>query len=75
MTRSHQRTILTLRQGGNEAETKTRGKLVPNSETANGPVNQRDDYKEANKTCDTLHTEYAATAGHVNTRSHPQDQV
>ena len=25
MTRAHQRTILTLRQGGNEAETKTRG--------------------------------------------------
>ena len=49
-------------------------KLVLNSEGANGPVDQRDDFKEAKKTCDRLYTEYAA-AGKVNTRIHPRNQV
>ena len=38
-------------------------------------MDQRDDNKEAKKTCDGLYREYAATAGYVNTRIHPQDQV
>ena len=50
-------------------------KLVLNSEGTNGPVDQRDDYKEAKKTCDKLNREYAATAGYVNTRIHHQDHV
>ena len=50
-------------------------KLVLNSEGANGPVDQRGDYKEAKTTCDRMYREYAATAGYVNTRIHPQDQV
>ena len=40
-----------------------------NSEGANGPVDQRDDYKEAKKKCDRLHRGSAATAGYVNIRS------
>ena len=48
---------------------------VLNSEGANGPVDQRNDHKEAKKTCDRLYRERAAAAGHVNTRVHPQDQV
>ena len=46
-----------------------------NSEGAHGPVDQRDDCKEARKTCDKLYRECAATAGYVNTRIPPQDQV
>ena len=46
-----------------------------NSEGANGPVDQRDDNKEAKKTCARLYREYAVTSGYVTTRSHPQDQV
>ena len=49
--------------------------LVLNSDGANGPVDQRDDDKEAKKTCERLYREYAAAAGYVNTRIHPQDQV
>ena len=44
-------------------------KLVLNSEGANGPVDRRDDYKVAKKSCDWRYREYAATAGYVNTRS------
>ena len=50
-------------------------KLVLNSEGANGPVDQRGDYKEEKKICDRLCSEYAATVGYVNTRIHPKDQV
>ena len=39
--------------------------LVLNSEGANGSVDQRDDFKEAKKTCDRLYREYAATTGFV----------
>ena len=34
-----------------------------------------DPYINARKTCDMVYREYAATAGYVNTRVHPQDQV
>ena len=46
-----------------------------NSEGANGPLDQRDDCKEAKKTCNRLYRKYAATAGCGNTGIHPQDQV
>ena len=46
-----------------------------NSEGATGPLDQRDDFKEAKKTCNNLYREYAATARCGNTRIHPQEQV
>ena len=58
--------------------TKQKRKLVEivlNSEGADGPVDQRDDFKDAWKFCDKLHRKYTATAGYVNTRIHPRDQV
>ena len=63
-----------MRQEENEAETRTRGNSCY-SEGANGPVDQRSDFKEAKKTCDKLHREHAATARCGNTRIHPQEQV
>ena len=39
----------------------------------NGPVDQRDDYKEAKKTCDMRYRGYTATAGCGNTRIHPRE--
>ena len=50
-------------------------KLVLNSEGANGPVDQRYDYQEAEETCDKSYRKYAATAGCGNTGIHPQEQV
>ena len=38
-----------------------------NSEGANGPLDQRDDYKEAKKICNRLSV--------VTQKSHPQEQV
>ena len=35
-----------------------------NSEGASGPVDKRDDSKEANKTCDNLYIKCAATTGY-----------
>ena len=50
-------------------------KLVLNSVSANGPLDHRDDCKEAKKTCNRIYKKYAATARCVNTGIHPQDQV
>ena len=49
--------------------------LILNAEGANGPLDQRDDYTEAKKTCNKLYKEYAATAGCGNTTIHHQEQV
>ena len=72
MTWSYQWTTLTLREDGNEAETKTRGSSYRTLKVRMDPWIKREDCKEAKKTCDRLHREHAAAAGCVNARIYPQ---
>ena len=62
-----------MRREEKEAETKTRGNSLQfDPEGANGPLDQRSDYKEAKETCNKLYKEYEATAGCGNTIIHPR---
>ena len=50
-------------------------KLKFKTKAAHGPLDQRDDYKEAKETCKKLYKEHAASAGCGNLPIHPQQQV
>ena len=64
----------TLRRERKEVGTRIR-KHSLNAEGANGPLNQRDDFKAAKETCKRLHHEYTAITGCGNTPIPPQQQV
>ena len=50
-------------------------RLGLNAEGVQGPLDQRDDYKQAKETSNEMCKEYTATAGCGNTTIHPQQQV
>ena len=50
-------------------------KLSLNAEGANGPLDQRDDFKDAKETCKRLYHEHTAIDGCGNTPIPPQQQV
>ena len=75
MTRSHQRSILTLRRDGNEAETKARGSSCWTLKVQIDPWINAMTTKKQRKTCDRLHRKKTAAAAYVSTRIHPWDQV
>ena len=72
------------RHNGDHSYNATRGersrnerswRLVLNAEGAQGPLDQRDDNKQAKETCNKMYKEHAATAGCGNAPIHPQQQV
>ena len=74
-TRSHCRTIPTLRQERKDAGTRTHGKLSLYAEGANGPLDQRSDFEDAQETFEILYHEHTAITGCGNTPIPPQQQV
>ena len=60
---------------GERSRNENSTKLKFKTKTAYGPLDQRDDYKEAKETCNTLYKEHAAIAGCGNAPIHPQQQV
>ena len=50
-------------------------KLSLNADGANGPLDQRDDFKDAKETCKRLYHEHTAITGCGNTPIPPQQQV
>ena len=60
---------------GERSRNENSWRLVLNAESANGPLDQRDDHQETKETCNKLYKEYAAAAGCGNTTIHPQQRV